>query len=71
MPAIHAFAQAVPDTLELTLPALTVEAARAAETAASAPFAVGLVGRSEEDVAVETATSLQDVLAPVAGVWIN
>lgn len=59
------------DTLEVTLPPITVEATRSAETSASAPFAVAVVGRSPVEVSVEPASSLQDVLAAVPGLWIN
>ena len=59
------------DTLEASLPPVTVEAARAAETTLSAPFALTVLHRAPDEVRTETATSLQDVLATVPGVWIN
>ena len=60
-----------PDTLEAALPGVTVEASRATETNASAPFAVTIVERSPAQIATESGTSLQDVLAAVPGVWVN
>ena len=66
---IEAAAQA--DTIEVVLPPVTVEASRSAETSATAPFAVTLMTRSATDVSVESATSLQDVLASVPGIWLN
>ena len=59
------------DTLEGTLPTIEIEAARAAETDRSAPFAVALLRRPPEDVARDPALSLQDVLAPLPGIFVN
>lgn len=59
------------DTLTVTLPEITIDAARATETAASAPFAVSVMARAPEEVAYQPALSLQDVVGHLPGVWIN
>src|SRR5690606_37391328 len=59
------------DTLEVILPSITIEATRAAETDDSAPFAMSVVERPHARVATESATSLQDVLSAVPGLWVN
>ena len=59
------------DTMKVALPEVTVEAARAAETEASAPFAVTIDTRSPSEVALSSATSLEDVLRPLPGIWVN
>lgn len=59
------------DTVDIRLPEITVEAARSAETAASAPFAVAVQSRSTAEVDLTPGTSLDDVLRPLSGVWVN
>lgn len=59
------------DSLEVQLPEITVEATRVAETEASAPFAVSVDRRSPEELALSPNTSLDDVLRPLPGVWVN
>ena len=59
------------DSFRVQLPEVTVEAARATETQASAPFAVTIAERSPEDVSLTPSTSLNDVLSPLSGVWVN
>ncbi|MFO8099015.1 MAG: TonB-dependent receptor [Salinibacter sp.] len=59
------------DSFRVQLPEVTVEAARATETVASAPFSVSIAERSSEDVSLTPNTSLDDVLRPFAGVWVN
>ncbi|PSQ97283.1 MAG: hypothetical protein BRD55_03085 [Bacteroidetes bacterium SW_9_63_38] len=66
----------VPDTTAIDstivqLPEVTVEAARASETEASAPFAVSVESRSPEAIALTPNTSLDDVLRPLPGLWVN
>jgi len=53
------------------LPEIKVEAVRSAETEASAPFAVTVQTRSPEEVALTASTSLDDVLRPFSGIWLN
>jgi iron complex outermembrane receptor protein len=53
------------------LPEITVEAARATETAASAPFSVSALRRSTAERTLIPSLSLDDVLRPLPGVWIN
>jgi iron complex outermembrane receptor protein len=67
----EAQAPAEGDTLSYTLPEVTVEAARAAETSSSAPFAVTVETRSAEELALSPNYSLDDVLRPLSGVWVN
>jgi len=55
----------------IQLPAVTVEATRAAETTASAPLAVSTVTRSDTELALTPNTSLDDVLRPLPGLWVN
>jgi len=59
------------DTLEVTLPEIEIQATRAAETAATAPFAVSLRQRTPEEVALEPGLSLDHALRGLPGVWIN
>ena len=59
------------DSIDVQLPEVTVEAARAAETEASAPFAVTVVSRSPEEIALSPNTSLDGVLRPLPGIWVN
>ena len=59
----------VSDTVRL--PEVTVEAIRAGETAASAPFSVTVRNRTPEEVGLTPATSLDDVLSSLPGVWVN
>jgi iron complex outermembrane receptor protein len=65
-----------PDTTDtggerVQLPEVTVEAVRSAETEASAPFAVTVQTRSPEEIALTSSTSLDDVLRPLPGIWVN
>lgn len=59
------------DSVQVRLPEVTVEAARAAETEASAPFSVTVNTRSDAERAFTPGTSLDDVLRPLAGLWVN
>ncbi len=59
------------DSVQVRLPEITVQAARSAETEASAPFAVTLQNRSAQERAFTPGTSLDDVLRPLAGLWVN
>lgn len=59
------------DSVDVRLPEVTVEAARATETEASAPFSVTVDQRSPEEVALTPGTSLDDVLRPLPGIWVN
>ena len=61
----------VPDSMRVELPEVIVEAVRGAETEASAPFAVSILSRSPEEVSLTASTSLEDVLRPLPGVWVN
>ncbi|MCS3610747.1 TonB-dependent receptor family protein [Salinibacter ruber] len=60
-----------PDSTIVELPEVTVEAIRGAETEASAPFAVTVRSRSPAEVSLTASTSLDDVLRPLPGVWVN
>ena len=59
------------DSFRVELPEVTVEAVRATETQASAPFAVTVADRSPEEIALTPNTSLDDVLRPLPGIWVN
>ncbi len=59
------------DTLEMTLPEITVDAVRETETATTAPYALTLDVREPEELAFEPALSLDAVLRSVPGVWVN
>ncbi|MFP4227528.1 MAG: TonB-dependent receptor family protein [Salinivenus sp.] len=59
------------DSFRVQLPEVTVEAARATETEASAPFSVTIAEQSTEEVSLTPNTSLNDVLRPFSGVWVN
>ena len=59
------------DTFRVQLPEITVEAARSAVTRETAPFAVTIETRSPQEVALTPGTSLDDVLRPLAGIWVN
>lgn len=59
------------DTLSVDLPEITVDAVRGTETMATAPFAVGLVARDPERLTYEPALTLDAVLRPLPGLWIN
>lgn len=59
------------DTFRVQLPEVTVEAARAAVTEANAPFAVTVQTRSPTELSLTPSTSLDDVLRPLPGVWVN
>lgn len=69
--SLPVFAQEPPDTMEVTLPEIEIEAVRASETEATAPFAVSVLARSPEEVALTPGTSLEEVLEELPGVWIN
>lgn len=65
-------AQTIPvDTLDVTLDEVRIEASRGTLTSISAPLSVGILNRSEEDVAFEPGLSLNYVLNRIPGVWIN
>jgi outer membrane receptor protein involved in Fe transport len=53
------------------LPELTIEATRAAETLADAPFSVAVQSRSPTALALTPSASLDDVLRPLPGIWVN
>ncbi len=59
------------DTLEMALPEIEIQATRAAETEATAPFAVSMRSRSPEEIALEPGLSLDQALRGLPGVWIN
>ena len=59
------------DTLEGALPEIEIEAVRLSETEGSAPFAVSVLARSPEELALTPGTSLEEVLEELPGVWIN
>lgn len=61
----------VSDTLEVTLPEITVDAVRSTESSASAPYAVSVQIRGSEELAFEPTTSLETVLRSLPGVWVN
>ena len=56
---------------QVQLPEITVEAVRSAETEATAPFAVTVRTRSPEEISLTSSTSLDDVLRPLPGIWVN
>jgi iron complex outermembrane receptor protein len=58
-------------TPSYALPEVTVEAIREAETARSAPVALTIEQLSPAEVALTPSLSLDDVLRPLAGVWVN
>ena len=62
---------ASPDTLEVTLPEITVDAVRSTETAASAPFAVSVHALDAEELALKPTRSLETVLRALPGIWIS
>ena len=59
------------DTFRVQLPEVTIEAARSAVTEASAPFAVTVETRSPTELSLTPGTSLDDILRPLTGVWVN
>ncbi len=59
------------DTLSGTLPAIEVTATRGTETAETAPLALSLLTRSPEEVALTPGLTLEEVLAPLPGLWVN
>lgn len=61
----------VSDTLELTLPEITVDAVRSTESAASAPYAVSVESRDPDELALKATTSLEVILRALPGVWIS
>lgn len=60
-----------PDTVRVVLPEIEIEAARASETEATAPYAVSVLARGPERVALEADLSLAAVLRELPGLWIN
>lgn len=61
----------VDDTMRVDLPELTVEALRATETEASAPFTVSTRTRSAEEISLEAPVYLRDILSDIPGIWLN
>ena len=59
------------DTLEVTLPEITVDAVRSTETAGSAPYAVSVRTLDAEELALKPTTSLETVLRSLPGIWIS
>ena len=59
------------DSVIVRLPEITVEATRSTETAASAPFAVSVLDRTETELSLTPNRSLGDVLRPLSGIWVN
>lgn len=59
------------DTMRVELPELTVEASRATETEATAPFTVSTRNRSSQELSFEAPVFLRDILSNVPGVWLN
>ena len=59
------------DDERVRLPEITVEAVRSAETEASAPFSVTVQTRSPKELSLTPSTSLDDVLRPLPGIWVN
>ena len=59
------------DTVVVSLPALEIEATRATETAATAPYAVSVLRRPQAVVTLEPVLSLDAVLSEVPGLWVN
>jgi iron complex outermembrane receptor protein len=62
---------ASPDTLEVALPEITVDAVRSTETAASAPYAVSVRALDAEELALKPTRSLETVLRALPGIWIS
>ena len=60
-----------PDTLEFVAPAIIIEAARALETDATAPFAVALRLRSDDLLATEPGLTLQSILRGLPGILVS
>jgi iron complex outermembrane receptor protein len=60
-----------PDSLIVELPEVTVEAARATETEATAPFTVSTRQRSLAEQTLEAPVFLRDILSDIPGVWLN
>ncbi len=60
-----------PDTAVAVLPEIEIEAARASETTATAPYAIAVLTRGPERVASESGFSLAEVLRELPGLWIN
>lgn len=70
LPASSAWSQ-TPDTVRYILPEVEVEAIRATETEASAPFAVTVETREPTAVALDPALSLDAALSTLPGAWFN
>ncbi len=70
-PRSSAAQSVAPDTLEATLPEITVDAVRSTESAASAPYAVSVHARDPEELALKPTTSLEMILRALPGVWIS
>ncbi len=60
-----------PDSMIVELPEVTVEAARAIETEATAPFTVSTRERSVTEQTLEAPVFLRDILSDIPGVWLN
>ncbi len=60
-----------PDTVRVVLPEIEIEAARASETESTAPYAVSVLARGPERVALEADLSAAAVLRELPGLWIN
>lgn len=60
-----------PDTLDVSLDEIEIEAARRIHTEKSAPFSVNRVTRSVDEVRFEPALSLDKVIGDLPGVWVN
>ena len=59
------------DTLEMTLPEITVDAVRETETTVTAPYALSVEIREPEAISYQPALSLDAVLRTIPGVWVN
>ena len=70
-PSTHAQSTDTSATPSYALPEVTVEAVRDAETARTAPVALTVEQLSPAEVALTPGLSLDDVLRPLAGVWVN
>ncbi|ARA93128.1 hypothetical protein AWN76_008125 [Rhodothermaceae bacterium RA] len=71
LPALHPARGQSPDTLRYTLPDIEVEAVRATETEATAPFAVAVDVRDPARLALDPALTLDAALGTLPGTWFN
>lgn len=60
-----------PDTLEAELSEVQIEAARATQTEADAPFSVAINRRSVDQMRFEPALTLDRVLGDMPGIWVK